>query len=427
MIIQGGKPLEGEIEVRGAKNAVFPLLAASLLTDKECIIRNLPLIEDVFRMLEILKELGAEISWLGERELKIKTSGVNQHKLYSGSVTDLITKLRGSVLFLGPLLARFGKVKMARPGGCFIGARPIDTHLDIFRQLGARISFDGDLYELELNNKEGRERQIILEEFSVTATENILLFASSLSGRTVIKCADTDYQVQELVNFLRKMGAKIDFLPFHTIAVESRGKLSGAEHELISDPIEAGTLILTAAAAKGRVDVKNVEVQFLDSFLKKLAAFGVPYELEKGEVGAGTVKVRPWKELRAGRLQSWTYPGLHSDLLSAFGVLATQANGVTLIHDPLYEGRLKYLEELNRMGANIIFCDPHRVIIQGPTQLRGRILKTTDLRGGAALLMAGLIAHGETVITNVYQIDRGYEKIEERLREIGAEIKRVSA
>lgn len=426
-VIHGGKKLGGEIEVRGAKNAVFPLLAASLLTPEPCVIRNVPLIEDVFRMIEILENLGAEISWIGERGVKIRTTRVDPVRLNYEPVIDLVTKFRGSVLFLGPLLARFGKVKMARPGGCLIGARPIDTHIDAFSQWGAKVDFDGELYDLELQDMDHKDKAVILNEFSVTGTENMLLLSALRPRRTLIKAADADYQVQELVKFLQKMGAKIEFLPDRTIVVEGRERLNGIEHELMYDPIEAGTFILTAAATSSNLTVRNVELDFLELFLKRIKNFGVPYEIEGQEGQPGAVKVFPWKRLYIGKVQSMPYPGMHSDLLSVLGVLATQAEGLTLIHDPLYEGRLKYLEELNRMGANIIFCDPHRAIINGPTPLRGRVLKTVDLRGGAALIIAGLIAEGETVIQNVYQIDRGYERIEERLQKIGADIKRVNS
>ncbi len=420
-IIRGGKALEGTIEVRGAKNTVFPLLAATLLTKKPSSIGNLPLIEDVFRMIELLKSMGAEISWLGKQKIKVQTASVDPVKIND----DLVTQLRGSVLFMGPLLARFGRARMARPGGCLIGARPIDTHTDAFRQLGAEIEFDGDFYELKLTPK-AENAVVILNEFSVTGTENAMLFAANRPGKTIIKGADTDYQVQELARFLRLMGAKIEILPQHTILIEGNNELFGAEYDLMYDPIEAGTFILTAAATRGNVAVRNVETGFLDLFFKRLSSFGLPCKIEEERPGFGTVKVSPWRELYIDRLQSLPYPGLQSDLLSAFGVLATQAKGVTLVHDPLYEGRLKYLEELNRMGANIIFCDPHRAVINGPTPLRGRVLKTTDLRGGAALVIAGLVADGESKVENVYQIDRGYEKIEERLQKLGADIKRIN-
>ncbi|MFH1780537.1 MAG: UDP-N-acetylglucosamine 1-carboxyvinyltransferase [Candidatus Nealsonbacteria bacterium] len=414
-IINGGKPLRGEIEVRGAKNAAFPILAATLLTTEVCEISNLPLIEDVFRMLEIMASMGSQISWPDKRTVRIE----NKHLDPSRVRKDLIGLLRGSVLFLGPLLARLGRVNFPRPGGCVIGARPIDTHLDGFMQLGVKIAKNGKNYLFK--KSQAKSGQIVLNEFSVTATENLILFASVLPGRTVIKIADGDYQVRELAKFLNKMGAKVQGAGTHEIYIEGRSKLRGVRHRLINDPVEAGTFILIAAAAKGNVLVKNVEVDFLELPLKKLKDFGVPYQI----IGRNAVKIMPWKHLKIDKIQSLPYPGIPSDLQSAFGVLATQAQGPTLIHDPLYEGRLKYMEELNKMGAKIYFSDPHRAIINGPTRLVGREIDSFDLRGGAALIIAGLIAKGKTTINNIYQVDRGYERIEERLQKIGADIKRI--
>lgn len=417
-IIQGGKPLKGIIEVRGAKNAAFPILAATLLTKRVCIIENIPLIEDVFRMVEILKSIGVNVSWVDKRSLKIKAKEINPCKIKK----DIISKFRGSVLLYGPLLARVGKVKLPQPGGCLIGARPIGSHLDAFSQMGIKISSNRNFNLLELNEKPS-DKTVILNEFSVTATENVILLASLLPQKTIIKTADLDYPTQELIKFLRKMGVKIKITPFHKITIEGSKKLNGADHQLIYDPIEAGTFIIAAAATRGDVIVENVELSFLEVFLKKLKDSGIPID----KLGPRKLKVRPWKTLKINKLQSLPYPGIATDLLSVLGVLATQAEGSTLIHDPLYEGRFKYLEEINKMGARIIFCDPHRVIINGPSKLYGRELGPFDLRGGAALIIAGLIAEGKTVIDNIYQIDRGYERIEERLQKLGADIKRVNS
>ncbi len=236
-IINGGGPLEGEIEVRGAKNAVFPILAATVLTEEECEVSNLPLIEDVFRMIEILKSLGAQVSWTGERSIKIKTKNIDLEKIKEKE----LRLLRGSVLFFGPFLARFRKIRVPMPGGCLIGARPIDTHLDAFSQMGVRVTQEGDHFLLELN-EDFRARTVILNEFSVTGTENVLLLASLIPAKTVIKTADSDYQVQELAKFLKKMGVKIQGVGTHTITVVGQKKLKKAEQRIIHDPIEAGLL-----------------------------------------------------------------------------------------------------------------------------------------------------------------------------------------
>ncbi|MBZ9577785.1 UDP-N-acetylglucosamine 1-carboxyvinyltransferase [Patescibacteria group bacterium] len=415
-IINGGKSLKGEVEIKGAKNAAFPILAAALLTKEPCVINNLPLIEDVFQMLKILEGLGAEISWLGKRKIKIKCSKINPSKL----PFDVIGCFRGSILILGPLLARFNKVKIPPPGGCVIGARPIDTHLDAFSQAGIKISTKDDFYYFEGKQEKKKSSQIILREFSVTATENLLLFSASNSQRAILKIADQDYQVQELIKVLKKMGAEIKEAGTHAVEIVGAEKLKGFEHTIISDPIETGTFIVATLATQGEVLIKNAEFSFLELFLKRLRDFGAKFEI----LGPKLIKILPSKNLKIDKIQSLPYPGIHTDLLPELGVLSTQTKGPTLIHDPLFEGRLKYLDELNKMGADIIFGDPHRAMIYGPTQLQGIEIPSPDLRAGAALIIAGLIAKEKTIINNIYQIDRGYERIEERLQQLGADIKR---
>lgn len=418
-VIQGRKPLQGEIEARGAKNAVFPLLAATILTKEDCIISNLPLIEDVYRSMEILESMGATVEWVEDRTVKVNTKDLNPAALNR----DLMLKLRGSVLFSGPLLARFGTIDLPQPGGDVIGARPINTHLDAFSQLGVEVkpqngfhmAFSGSL----------AKKEVVLNEFSVTATENLLLFLSALEEYVTIKIADQDYQVQELMAVLSKMRVVFHTPQLHTIVVEGKKNLKGFSHRLMYDPIEAGTFLLLGAAVGGNITVKNVELKFLDLFLKKLRDSRVLFEIVKEQEGVGDVRVLPSPGMVIDKIQSWIYPGVHSDLQSAFGVLATQTPGSTLLHDPLYEGRLKYLEELTKMGAEIYFADPHRAIINGPSKLYGTNLGAFDLRGGAALIIAALIAEGKSTISNIYQVDRGYEKIEERLQKLGADIKRV--
>jgi len=413
-LIRGGKPLKGVVEVMGAKNVTFPLLAATLLTKEPCQVSNLPLIEDVFKMLKILERMGAKIKWLGERQIEIRCSDIDPSLI----PYDVISFFRGSILFLGPLLARSGSIKFPPPGGCMIGARPIDTHLDAFSQSGVKISIKNNFYYFEGKLK---PQEVILNEFSVTATENILLSSSLVSGETTIKIADQDYQVQELIKVLKRMGVKIKGLGTHTLKIIGQKRLKGFKYSVIPDPLEAGTFIVATLATKGEVLIKNAELQFLELFLKRLKDFGAKFDI----LGAKLIKVLPSYKLSMDKVQSLPYPGIPTDLQPELGVLATQAKGPTLIHDPLYEGRLKYLEELNKMGANIIFCDPHRAIINGPTQLYGTEIPSLDIRSGAALIIAGLVAKGQTIINNIYQVDRGYEKIEERLQKLGADIKRI--
>ncbi len=424
-IIQGGNSLKGEVEIRGAKNAAFPILAASLLTKETCVIDNIPLIEDVFKMIKILEEMGAEISWIGKRKIEINSSKVRPSKI----PFNLVGCFRGSILFLGGLLARFNKIKIPSPGGCVIGARPIDTHLDAFEQAGVKISQESKFYRFEkrpayvktsAGKKENKLVEVVLKEISVTATENMLLFAATNPKKTIIKIADQDYQVQDLIKVLEKMGVEVKYPKIRELEVMGKKRLKGFKHTIMYDPIEAGTFIIATLATRGQVIIKNAELSFLSLFLKRLKDFGANFKI----IDSKTIKVLSSQKIRIDKIQSLPYPGIHSDLQPELGVLATQTKGPTMIHDPLFEARLRYLNELNKMGADIIFCDPHRAIVYGPSQLQGIEMFSSDLRAGAAMIIAGLIAKGTTVIHNVYQIDRGYEKIEQRLQRLGADIKR---
>jgi UDP-N-acetylglucosamine 1-carboxyvinyltransferase len=416
-VINGGKKLNGTIEVMGSKNAALPILAATILTKEDCIIDNIPLIEDVLKMIKLLEEMGAKTEWLSVKKIKINCEKINPDKLSS----DIVGRFRGSVLLWGPLAARFDNFKSMSPGGCVIGARPLDTHFDAFLQMGVDVAEKAKIYYFKKNNNSEKETDVVLDEFSVTATENVLLFSASQNKKTVLKIADQDYQVQELAKVLKKMGAEIKYAGPHIFEILGKEKLKGFTCKLIGDPIEAGTFVVAALATRGDVLVKNVEIQYLTLFFKKIKSFGAILEFPDEK----SVRVLPSPKLIINKIQSMPYPGIQPDLQPEFGVLATQTKGATLIHDPLYEGRLKYLEELNKMGADIIFCDPHRAIVNGPTTLHGIEVPSLDIRGGAALIVAGLVAQGVTIINNAYQIDRGYEKIEERLQKLGADIKRV--
>lgn len=414
-VIKGEKKLEGSIEVRGSKNAAFPIIMASLLTKEDCIIDNVPLIEDVQRIFDILTSMDVEVKWLSERKVKINAKNLDSSKIRE----DIVRRLRGSILLFGALLARDGKAELPQPGGCVIGARPISTHLDAFEKIGIKITPEHNKFLMEAGEK--IESEVILNEFSVTGTCNVMLFAAASGQELLIKCADQDYQVQELTKVLRAMGAKVELLPIHMVKVGGNKNLKGFETSLIPDPIEAGTFILLAAATKSKVLVKNVPFEYLEYPLKRMRDFGILWDKQGNDV-----LVIPSHNIRIEKVQALPFPGMPTDLLPLFGVLSTQLQGLTLLHDPLYEGRLKYLEELNKMGANIIFADPHRAIVSGPTPLYGVEISSPDLRGGASLIVGALLASGTTTINNIYQIDRGYEKIDERLRAIGADIQRVS-
>ncbi|MFA5178550.1 MAG: UDP-N-acetylglucosamine 1-carboxyvinyltransferase [Candidatus Paceibacterota bacterium] len=419
--INGGKKLTGEISVSGAKNAAFPVIISTLLTEEDCIIDNVPVIEDVCRLLEIFKSMNAKVEWVGKKKIKINTKNINPSKIDS----KLVLRFRGSVLLYGALLARFGKANLPQPGGCIIGARPIDTHLDAFSQMGVKIKKTKKGFLLIAPEKL-KDNMVIMDELSVTATANVMLFSGLLNEEVTMKVADGDYQNQELSKVLKKMGVKILGAGHHTIKIKGTKKLKGFHHFLMYDPIEAGTFIIMALATKSEILVRNIEYPFLEFVLKKLEDCGAKFEIiKKKNKNLVDVRVLVSKDIKIRKMQSLPYPGFPSDLLSVLGVLATQTKGVTLIHDPLYEGRLKYMEGLTKMGADVFFSDPHRATINGITRLYGADLGSFDLRGGAALIIAGLIAKGQTIIRNIYQVDRGYEKLEERLQDLGADIKRI--
>ena len=419
-VINGGKELKGEVEVRGSKNAAGPVLAAVLLTQDECTIDNIPLIEDISNILEILESMGVKIERLNERTVKIKAEKIEAEKIDF----EKVSKTRISVLFFGALLARtqfhgFPKnFKLPPPGGDRIGLRPISVQLNALEKLGAKIEKKDDIYEVSCNGLFGKE--IVLEEFSVTATEAVMLAAVLAEGKTVIKGAAAEPHVQDLGEMLLKMGAKIEGLGSHTITIEGVKKLHGCSHSIIPDPLEAGTFIVIGAMAKGKIKVTGVNLSHLDLFLAKLEEMGVEFER-----GKDYVLVSHSPKLKAVKVQALPYPGFPTDLLPIIIPLLISADGKSLVHDPLYENRFNYIQELKKMGAEIEMVDPHRTFVFGPKKLSGANIDSWDIRAGACLVIAALSAEGKTVIENVFQIDRGYEKIEERLQKLGADIKRI--
>ncbi|MBI3251448.1 MAG: UDP-N-acetylglucosamine 1-carboxyvinyltransferase [Candidatus Andersenbacteria bacterium] len=417
-VIQGQAPLSGSIPVYGSKNAALPLLAACLLTDEPVTIDNIPPILDVPHILDIFRSLGAQASMEGSR-VTVQASRIDPTKI----PPELVSKLRGSILLLGALLGRSRAMRLPRPGGDIIGARPIEVHLDAFRQLGATVTEDGDYVAID-----GQEMQpgiVVLQEFSVTATENVMLAAACLPGTTTIRIAAAEPHVVALAELLSQMGAKVSGAGTHTITITGANKLRGAHLTTIPDMLEAGLFILMAAATKSEITVEHVPINDLELFFKKIDDIGIHYDQswENEALGLSSITVKP-SVLRSFNVQTLPYPGVPTDLQAPFSVIATQVTGSSLIHDPMYEGRFKYVSELQKMGANIVVCDPHRIIITGPTPLSGRRIPSLDIRAGATLLMAGLIAKGETIIDNAEIIDRGYANIVDRLQAIGANITR---
>lgn len=401
--------------MRGSKNAAGPALAAVLLTNEECIIDNLPLIEDIKNTIEILKSLGVKVEWVGERKIKAKAENINPEKIDF----EKVPKTRISVLFFGSLLANFKKFQISAPGGDVIGLRPIHTQLKALEKMGAKIQKEGDVYNIERGELVGRE--IVLGEFSPTATEAIMLAAVLAKGKTIIRGAASELSVQDLGKVLIKMGAKIKWQGSHIIEIEGTERLNGFSHSVEPDHLEAGTFIIAGALTNGNVVVKNINFDYLDLFLHKLEEIGVNFKR-----GDNQITVLPSSKLSALRVQALPHPGFPTDLLPILVPILVKAEGRSLVHDPLYENRFGYMHELRKMGADIEIVDPHRAFVFGPRELEGMTVDSLDIRAGAVLVLAGLVAKGTTVINNIFQIDRGYERIEERLQKLGADIKRVS-
>lgn len=406
--------MNGEVKISGNKNSATPILAACLLASKKCIINNVPDISDVRVMIEILKSLGLGINFSGHRVI-VEPGAISLKRLNKTSVK----KLRSSILILGPLLSILGEVSLPEPGGCIIGKRPIDAHLYGLKKLGASVLHKNN--NLSIKAERLVSGTIILPEFSVTATENIIMAACKVPGRTIIKMAAIEPHIEDLVAFLNKMGAKIAIAPAHTIIIDGAKKLNGAEHAIFPDNIEAGTFAVAALITDGRLALRGVEHSHMDAVYSLLEQAGASLEVRQK-----VLTIYKKDKLNSFKLQALPYPGFPTDLQAPFGLLATQCHGTSLIHDPLYEGRMGYVNELMKMGAETTVCDPHRVLITGPTKLQGTEIKGLDLRAGATLVLAGLAACGTTVVEGVENLDRGYERFDERLRALGADIVRNS-
>lgn len=412
-LIEGGKELEGEIRVNGAKNAAGPILVATLLTDDQCIIDNIPHISDILNLLEILKDLGKKVEWLGERKVKISDGKMD----FSQMDFEKISRSRVSVLLIGALLPRVKEFKFSRPGGDKIGVRPITTHLQTLKELGIKIEQKGDFYYFNSRTIKGKE--ITLPKFSVTATENLILVASLAQGTTVLKGVAQEPHVQDLIYMLTKMGARIEKIWGHKLKIHGVDKLKGTQHKIIPDSNEAGTFLAIGAACSKELLVKELNPDHLSLFLAKLKEMGINFE--KGE---DFIKIGKPQKYFPARIQALPYPGFPTDLLPLIVPLLTKAEGKSLIHDPLYEYRFNYIQEMKKMGADIEILDPHRALVFGKTPLSGVTIQSWDVRAGAALVLAALMAEGQSAINQAHQIDRGYEKLGERLKGIGANIRR---
>lgn len=414
-IIKGRKPLRGEIEVSGSKNAILPIMAATVLTSQECVLENVPQIDDVLVMGELIKDIGGKIEGLGTDHLIINSKSIKKTNLNP----ELVKKLRGSILLLGPMLARFGKASLRHPGGDIIGRRAVGTHFDALSALGAKIVAGAENYEADV--KKLQPAKIFLDEMSVTATENALMMASLIPGRTVIEDAACEPHIEDLANFLNKMGARITGAGTNTITIEGKKNLTGVMHTITPDYIDVGTFAIMTAITHGKVTIKKIKMEHLKMILLYFSRFGIDYELKDD-----SLLIKPSKLVAPKiKIQTRPWPGFPSDLMSPLIVLSTQSDGTSLCHDWMYESRMFFVDKLIVMGAIITICDPHRVLVYGPTKLMGKELESPDLRAGMALVCAALCAANTSVISNIEMIERGYENVEKRLKILGADIKRV--
>jgi UDP-N-acetylglucosamine 1-carboxyvinyltransferase len=421
-IVEGGTPLRGSITPAGNKNEALPLIAAALLTDEPVTLRNLPKIRDVKGMLEIASALGCKVEEIDARTVRL-TGSIRATEVPQ----SLAGEIRTSLLFAGPLLARAKKVKLGLPGGDVIGRRRNDTHFLALTTLGAELEVARDGYALKTAGLRGTE--VVLDEASVTATENALLAAVLAKGRSVINNAASEPHVQQLSRALVRMGAQIQGIGTNMLIVDGVDELHGIDHTILSDHMEVGSLIGAIAMTHGEVTIKNAVPQYMRMTRMVFKRLGVEtevagedlivkakdhYAIEEDLGGAiPTIKSQPW-------------PGFPSDLSSIAIALATQAEGTVLVHEWMFPGRMYWVGSLESMGARLVLCDPHRVVIVGPSELYGTDLRSPDIRAGMALLNATLCAKGKSVINNVEQIDRGYEALDERLRALGAKIERAA-
>ncbi len=415
LIVEGGRRLEGTVEVSGAKNAALPVLAATVLTKEKSVIRNVPHVSDILTMVKILKGLGAKVNHAADT-VEVDPSGiVNPFLTYK-----LVSTMRGSICFLGPLLARFGHAKVSFPGGCVIGPRPIDLHIKGIKALGADITVEHG-YVMATAKKKLRGARIYLGGAygsSVLGTANVMMAATMAQGRTTIDSAACEPEIVDLGNYLKKMGAKIEGLGSPSITIEGVKKLSGANYSLIPDRIEAGTYVIGSAITKGDVTLKNVNLNMMGAMVDKLREAGVLLT-EKN----GGVRVRRTGPLRPISVTTLPYPGYPTDLQAQMMALMCVVPGISVITEKIYPERFMHVSELNRMGASIILEGPS-AIVSGKKKLSGAPVMASDLRASAALVLAGLVAEGSTEISRVYHLDRGYENLVEKLQSLGAKIRR---
>src|SRR6267154_432831 len=422
--IEGGKALRGTVAISGAKNSALPVMAAALLTAEKVTLHNIPKVRDLITMSKLLAFMDAKVTITAfpSSDYVIETPKLN----HAEAPYELVKTMRASVLTLGPLMARAGVARVSLPGGCAIGARPVDLHLKALEQMGAEITTSHGYIEAKVRGNGARGQRlrgahIVFEKITVTGTENILMAAALADGETVLENAAREPEVTDLV-VMRKMGAEICGEGTSTLRIRGVEKLHGTEHTVIPDRIEAGTFLVAGAITGGELTITDCAPEHLGAVIGKLEQAGVPVEI----VNQTTMRVSGAKKLVGADVTTEEYPGFATDMQAQFTALATQAEGTSVISEKIFENRFLHASEMMRMGANISI-EGHTATVRGPTALSGTVVQASDLRASAGLVLAGLVASGETVIERVYHIDRGYEGIVEKLRGVGAEIERVHA
>ncbi|HEU4697948.1 MAG TPA: UDP-N-acetylglucosamine 1-carboxyvinyltransferase [Gemmatimonadales bacterium] len=420
-LVRGGRPLRGTIRPAGNKNAALPVICATALATEPVELHNIPRIRDVENLLLILGDLGAEIAWTAPNTVRIDARGLKPKALDPG----LCAKIRASILLAGPLLARFGKVTLPPPGGDVIGRRRVDTHFLALEALGASVSV-GDRYELEAKELKGAD--IFLDEPSVTGTENALMAAVAAKGRTTIRNAAAEPHVQDLAHMLNALGARIEGIGSNIYTIEGGLPLGGCSYTIGPDHIEIGSFIGLAAVTNGEIAIDPVRPEDLRSTLLGFERLGIRPKLQGHRLlveADQERRIRPDLGGHVPKLEDGPWPAFPADVMSTTIVAATQCSGMLLVFEKMFESRLFFVDKLISMGARIVLCDPHRAVINGPSPLKGGVVESPDIRAGMAMLLAALGAEGTSTIHNVGQIERGYERIDERLRALGAEIERA--
>ena len=422
--LNGKKTLSGKIRVNGAKNAILKVMASSVLFTDGFKMSNIPDIEDIKRMGELLNFLGANIKKIKDKEYIIDSSKIKETDLDR----EISEKMRGSIVLTGPLLARFGEVSFPVPGGCVIGARPIDFFVEGFEKMGAETEFKNNRYYIKTKKGKLKGALIFFKTPSVTATETFMMAGVLAEGKTVLKNVALEPEIKNLADFLISCGAKIKGAGTSTIEIQGGKLLRGKNkiYKAMPDRIETGSFLILGALCADNLEITHCNPEDIELLIYILKESGVPIEINKDTIKIkGNAKIKN-KDFKGVNIKTKEYPGFPTDLQAPMVMFLTQATGDSLVFETIFEGRLNFVEDINRMGANILLMDPHRALVKGPTSLRGREVESPDLRGGLAFIIGGILAKGESIIDNVYLIDRGYERIEERLRDIGADIERIS-